>query len=497
MNIGEYTMDKSYPELKIDPEFKSLSPPLSKEEYEQLEKSILAEGCRDAIVTWNGVIVDGHNRYEICTKHNKTFKTIEKHFKDRDDAKIWIFENQKGRRNLNKFQRTKLALELKDVYSRRAQGNLKLSKGRGKKGLSSLTKFNTRNIIAKEANVSEGTVHKVTKILENANESQLKKLNSGIISIDDVFRQVSNKNEKKTTKELIESYSLSDEITKRIHNLVSLNSPDADYLEVYIKKIDKNWKGWGKSIINRSHSMKQELLAFINKYHLGGRINAVKWTTKNNVIETLAMSSDKNMVIDVVLSDIFNFNSELNFGILTTDQLVKQLKFLSDDISIDFNFQQNTPLIIIFSDSKNSTEYMLSDLSVIPGPKGKGLKKEMDWNLEFEITKSIIKDFQSARQALPETKTIKIIPQDNSNYRFALGYATVNTNRISLSISPKKVKNPVNRIFSFNSVYFGEILQANKNADEILLRISYEGIAHLQTIENNIIANYYLLETES
>ena len=71
------TVDKQLRELKIDKEFRSLIRPLNKHEYLQLEANIMADGCREPIVTWNGFIVDGHNRYEICLKHYIPFATEE------------------------------------------------------------------------------------------------------------------------------------------------------------------------------------------------------------------------------------------------------------------------------------------------------------------------------------------------------------------------------------------------------------------------------------
>ena len=67
----------------IDNEFKSLIPPLEEDEYSQLSYSIKKKGCREAIILWNGMIVDGHNRYDICSKENIKFKTINKKFKNR------------------------------------------------------------------------------------------------------------------------------------------------------------------------------------------------------------------------------------------------------------------------------------------------------------------------------------------------------------------------------------------------------------------------------
>lgn len=92
-------------QLKIKKEFKNLIRPLHRQEYLQLEENILADGCRDPIITWNGYIVDGHNRYEICTKHDVDFKVLEKHFSCDEEAIAWICANQLGRRNISEETR--------------------------------------------------------------------------------------------------------------------------------------------------------------------------------------------------------------------------------------------------------------------------------------------------------------------------------------------------------------------------------------------------------
>jgi hypothetical protein len=100
----EYIQDR--PELKIDREFKFLIPDLSQEESDQLEKNILKDGCIDPIVIWAGhdTILDGHNRYRICTKNDIDFKIHPLDFASREDAVNWIISNQLGRRNLTKSQ---------------------------------------------------------------------------------------------------------------------------------------------------------------------------------------------------------------------------------------------------------------------------------------------------------------------------------------------------------------------------------------------------------
>lgn len=91
--------------LQIDPEFKGLIPKLRTNEYLQLESNIMTDGCREAIITWNGIIVDGHNRYEICHRHNIPFQIKEMEFDCREAVISWICANQLGRRNISEETR--------------------------------------------------------------------------------------------------------------------------------------------------------------------------------------------------------------------------------------------------------------------------------------------------------------------------------------------------------------------------------------------------------
>lgn len=94
-------------DLQIDKEFAEKIPPLTKEEYEQLEANILADGVViNPLIVWNGVIVDGHNRYRILQAHPEIpFQVHEKEFSDRYEVIAWICKNQLGRRNLTPAQR--------------------------------------------------------------------------------------------------------------------------------------------------------------------------------------------------------------------------------------------------------------------------------------------------------------------------------------------------------------------------------------------------------
>jgi len=95
-------------DISIDPEFQYLLPPLSKVCHAALEADILENGCRDALVLWEGhdVLVDGHNRFEILKKHNLPFRVTYMKFASREDVIIWIITTQIARRNLSSLQLT-------------------------------------------------------------------------------------------------------------------------------------------------------------------------------------------------------------------------------------------------------------------------------------------------------------------------------------------------------------------------------------------------------
>ncbi len=107
--------------MKIDTELAGIIPPLTAEEYKGLEASLMEEGCRDALVLWNDTLIDGHNRYKICTEHGITYKTIEKDFADKNAVKLWMMKNQLSRRNLNDFQRIEIVRKCEEAVKDEAK----------------------------------------------------------------------------------------------------------------------------------------------------------------------------------------------------------------------------------------------------------------------------------------------------------------------------------------------------------------------------------------
>lgn len=107
-------------DIVVKEELKAYIDPLTPDEHDALERSILAEGCRDALVLWGEVLVDGHNRYGICQKHGLPFQTIQNtRFQSMDDVHLWMIEQHLGRRSVSDFQRGVLALRKRDILAER------------------------------------------------------------------------------------------------------------------------------------------------------------------------------------------------------------------------------------------------------------------------------------------------------------------------------------------------------------------------------------------
>lgn len=179
--------------INIDNEFKSLIPSLTIEEYEQLEQNIINEGCRDALVTWNDTIIDGHNRYEICTKNNIPFKTVTKEFENREEVIEWIIRNQFGRRNLPNYERGKLALKLESVIREKAKENQGVRNDLNilqNSARSKIKAIDTRLEVSKIAGVSHDTIDRIKVIEREATPEQKEELSKGIKTINKVFNEI-------------------------------------------------------------------------------------------------------------------------------------------------------------------------------------------------------------------------------------------------------------------------------------------------------------------
>ena len=137
--------------LIIDKEFKSLIPPLTPEEFNQLEQNCLSDGILESIKVWNNVIIDGHNRYEIANKNGLDFTVTELNFENRTDAIEWIILHQLGRRNLTEEQK---------AYLRGKRYENEKNKHGGERPSDQNDHLKTSDKLAKEYGVSAPTIRR-------------------------------------------------------------------------------------------------------------------------------------------------------------------------------------------------------------------------------------------------------------------------------------------------------------------------------------------------
>jgi len=194
-------------DIIIDPEFQALIPPLSANERTELEANVLADGCLSPLVVWreHNILLDGHNRHEICRRHSLAcaFRFLDP--ESREAAKTWIIKHQLGRRNLNESQRAMLAATLKEVFAvgalkrredgRKAGGNARrenaaagVRKGDGSM-MSNLTScrknpyIRARDEAAEAMNVSYGLVHAAEKVQTSGSEKLRQTVMAGEASV--------------------------------------------------------------------------------------------------------------------------------------------------------------------------------------------------------------------------------------------------------------------------------------------------------------------------
>ncbi|MBD8050799.1 plasmid replication/partition related protein [Limnohabitans radicicola] len=182
--------------ITVNKDLQAYIDPLTPDEHAALERSILAEGCRDALVLWGDVLVDGHNRYGICQKHGLPFQTVQNtRFQSMEDVHLWMIDQHLGRRSVSDFQRGVLALRKREILAeRRAQAAAAASatdapeapavdasdnaiRGEG-------NPLKNRSDIAKAARLSSSQVMNIEKIQKQAAPELVAAVKAGTISIN-------------------------------------------------------------------------------------------------------------------------------------------------------------------------------------------------------------------------------------------------------------------------------------------------------------------------
>ena len=188
--------------IVVQEDLKSYIDPLTPDEHDALERSLLAEGCRDALVLWGDVLVDGHNRYGICQKHGLPFSTVQNpRFKSIEDVHLWMIDQHLGRRSVSDFQRGVLALRKKEIVADREAAARAARKDAhmraevlgeaepvspidGEPAVAAEAPLKSREAIAKAAKLTPSQVTMVEKIQKQAAPELVAAVRAGTISLN-------------------------------------------------------------------------------------------------------------------------------------------------------------------------------------------------------------------------------------------------------------------------------------------------------------------------
>ena len=205
-------------ELKINPELRDFIPPLSGEEKKSLEDSLLKYGYKGApIYIWHNYIVDGHNRYNLCMKHNIEFPVEELDFGDEAtiiDVMEWMINTQLGRRNLPPQQRIAVVKKFEKKIQEQARENQSEAGkkfGNGKNSSSpNGEKLNDKKIrtdkeLAKLAGVGTGTIARFNRVMSSDDEELKKKLLADEVKINTAYEKIREKEKENVTTELLQT----------------------------------------------------------------------------------------------------------------------------------------------------------------------------------------------------------------------------------------------------------------------------------------------------
>jgi hypothetical protein len=234
---------------------------------------------------------------------------------------------------------------------------------------------------------------------------------------------------------------------------------------------------------------KTKLNRFIQKYNLNGNVNSVKWSAKDNSLSTSFVTSDKSLMGSVKVDNLQL--SEGDVGVYTTDQLVKLLSVLGEDVTMDVSRFGDKAVTLKVKNGVVSIDYTLSDLSVIPDPPK--LKRLPDFETQIKIDSSFIDSFIKGKSALSETETFTIV-NNSEGPQIVIGYASTNTNRVNIPV--ETTSNGLTNNVSFNANLFRDVLSANKECTSATLEVSNAGLARINFKVDDYDSTYYIVATQ-
>ena len=235
---------------------------------------------------------------------------------------------------------------------------------------------------------------------------------------------------------------------------------------------------------------KNRINRFVQRYNLAGLIESVKWDVTDETLETSFISDDKSVLGKVSTTD-FNFKNG-SYGVYDTTKLTKMLSVLSNDVDVDTVDIDGKTVSLNISDKGTTATYMLADLTVIPVVPD--LKQLPEFDVDISIDSTFVTKFNKAKSALSDEKNFTFECKDGVG-KITLGHSNVNTNRISIAVDCK-CNGDIDPI-SFSAEFLKEILNSNRDAKSASLKISTQGLAHLNFEVDSYKSEYYLVQIQS
>ena len=231
---------------------------------------------------------------------------------------------------------------------------------------------------------------------------------------------------------------------------------------------------------------KSRLINFIGKYHLGGLVNSVAWNS-NGSLSTRFISDDKTLLGEVEFNAFTS--TPFNVGIYTTSLLKNMIGVLDSDITLKVDKAGDKAVTLKLSSDDTETSYQLADLGVIPPVPD--LKALPEFGISIDMTSQMVDRFIKAKGALSDVDTFTIFTE-GGDLKMAIGYSSISTNRVTFTVI-KGFDGEVKPI-SFSSKYLKEILTANKEATNAKLKVSIDGLSHVEFQIDDFVCKYYLVE---
>ena len=232
--------------------------------------------------------------------------------------------------------------------------------------------------------------------------------------------------------------------------------------------------------------MRKEVVSrFIEKYRLGGNVNSVKLTSKDDTLHTRFITDDKSLLGEMTMKN-FKFD-DAEMGVYNTEQLTKLLSVLDSDIEVNLSKVDDKAVSLKISDSNANVNFMLSDLNVINTPPN--LKQLPDFDCKIKVDGKFMETFIKGKNALSEVDTFTVV-NNKGSMELVIGYASMNTNRVTI---PVNCEGTLEDHVSFSAKYFKDVLVANKECGSATLEVSSKGLSRINFKVDDYDVTYFMV----